>query len=61
MLAKICKKYKLLGQILKELINRQKMEDQILEMIQAMSKRNQIKIVTEIKLNKFKYLIPDIK
>lgn len=61
MLGKMFKKYHILSQLLKSLIHREKKEEQLLTDILELKKTNQIKIATEIRLNKFKYLIPDIK
>lgn len=58
-ISKLCGRYKLLGRVVKELINGEKTEEQILQEMDQMVAVGKIKRANEIKLNKFKYLIPD--
>lgn len=58
-ISNLCGRYKLLGRVVKELINGEKTEEQILQEMDQMVAVGKIKRANEIKLNKFKYLIPD--
>ena len=55
----MCGKFKTMGRMVRQLLYRQRPQSQISQEIQGLLLENKIKKATEIKLIKFKYLIPD--
>jgi hypothetical protein len=59
LVARVCSKFKLLGRLLKELLNREKSEEEMLREILTLIEAGQINKFNEIKLNKFRYALPE--
>ena len=59
-LARLCSRHRLLGKMVKQLLNREQTEEQILEEISQQVASKRIVKANEIKLNRFKYMIPDL-
>lgn len=60
-LASVCSKYKLLGQVLRMLLFREKPDQEILFYIDDLIDEERVHKSKEIKLTKFKYVLPDKK
>lgn len=58
-LGKACVKFKLMGRLIKELLNRETTEEEILEKINLSIEKSEINAFTEIKLAKFRYALPN--
>ena len=60
-LASVCNQYKLLGQVLRMLLFRERPDQEILFYIDELIDDEKVKKSKEIKLTKFKYVLPDKK
>lgn len=59
LVAKVCARNKQLGALVKQLLNREKNEEEALQDIEALLQNGEISKAAEIKLNKFRYALPE--
>ena len=59
LVAKVCARNKLLGAFVKQLLNREKSEEEALREIEGLLQTGEISRAAEVKLNKFRYALPE--